>query len=331
MLAPVLTVAFVCLAQTAATVRRSSAGAPAAGRLQPGPDRHRSGQRRRRVSRRVGRRRQPAQHGDRAASGARSQLTNVIAAVVVWSSFWWRPVRLPGCRRPPWRPRWCSSPPSSFGPATCGRSSASTGSSSRWRPSRLRLVAVVGIEQGVVVAMVLSLADRTRRSARPRDAVLGREPGTDHWIPIDIGRPTEQVPGVLVYLVYAPLWYGNADYLRLRVRTRRRRPRPGAGLVLDADGISDIDYTGVQALRDLITELAQRGVPSGSPGPRTSSTTISGTAPSCSRSGPTTSSPRSTTPSTHSSTTPKQADPTDRMTRSAAPVPDEPTGHETPS
>ncbi len=61
--------------------------------------------------------------------------------------------------------------------------------------STLVVVALVGIEQGVLVAMVLSLADRTRRSARPRDTVLGREPGTDHWIPVDIGRTTEQVPG----------------------------------------------------------------------------------------------------------------------------------------
>jgi sulfate permease, SulP family len=31
-------------------------------------------------------------------------------------------------------------------------------------------------------------------------------------------------------------------------------------VVLDAAGVSDIDYTGLQALRDLVTELGQRGV-----------------------------------------------------------------------
>jgi MFS superfamily sulfate permease-like transporter len=125
----------------------------------------------------------------------------------------------------------------------------------------LLAVALVGIEQGVAVAIVLSLADRTRRTARPRDAVLGREPGTDHWIPADIGRPTEQLPGVLVYLVYAPLWYGNADYFRLRVRALvDAASSPVRAVILDADGISDIDYTGLQALRDLTAELRQRGV-----------------------------------------------------------------------
>jgi len=125
----------------------------------------------------------------------------------------------------------------------------------------LLVVALVGIEQGVAVAIVLSLADRTRRSARPQDAVLGREPGTDHWIPADIGSPTEQVPGVLVYLVYAPLWYGNADYLRLRVRHLVEcASSPVHAVIVDAGGISDIDYTGLQALRGLATELGQQGV-----------------------------------------------------------------------
>jgi MFS superfamily sulfate permease-like transporter len=109
--------------------------------------------------------------------------------------------------------------------------------------------------------MILSLADRTRRSARPRDAILGRAPGTDHWIPTDIGLPTEPVAGILVYLVYAPLWYGNADYIRLRVRHLvDAASSPVRAVVLDAAGISDIDYTGLQALRQLAAELAQRGV-----------------------------------------------------------------------
>jgi MFS superfamily sulfate permease-like transporter len=124
----------------------------------------------------------------------------------------------------------------------------------------LLVVALVGIEQGVVLAMILSLADRTRRTARPRDTLLGREPGTDHWIPLDVGRPAEQVPGVLVYLVYAPLWYGNADYLRLRIRRLvDTASDPVQAVIIDADGISDIDYTGLQALQALSTELRQRG------------------------------------------------------------------------
>jgi len=124
----------------------------------------------------------------------------------------------------------------------------------------LLVVALVGIEQGVLAALILSLADRTRRSARPQDAVLGREPGTDHWVPLDVGQPTEQVPGILVYLVDAPLWYGNADYLRVRIgQLVEGSPEPVKAVILDAGGISDIDYTGLQALRSLALDLERRG------------------------------------------------------------------------
>lgn len=125
-------------------------------------------------------------------------------------------------------------------------------------------VSVVGIEQGVVVALVLSLADRTWRAARPRDAVLGREPGTDHWIPTDVGRPVEQVPGVLVYLLYAPLWYGNADFIAVRIRAAIEATTPPVrAFVLDANGVSDIDYTGARTLGELATELRAEGVTMG--------------------------------------------------------------------
>jgi MFS superfamily sulfate permease-like transporter len=56
----------------------------------------------------------------------------------------------------------------------------------------------------------------------------------------------EQVAGVLVYLVYAPLWYGNADYLRVRICHFVDVPSSAVhAVVLDAAGVSDIDYTGL--------------------------------------------------------------------------------------
>jgi MFS superfamily sulfate permease-like transporter len=281
----VLTVAFVCIAQTAATVRASSAAraASVSTAAAAGPRAVRSG--------RAGAVTSTAEEFNRdliavgagsvaagligafavdasppnsaitTASGARSQLTNILAALVVLAV-----VLL------------LTAPLYHLPEATLGATLVFIAAKlfrvgelrTIWRVARIEfalavatllVVAVVGIEQGVVLAMVLSLADRTRRAARPRDAVLGREPGSDHWIPADVGRPTEQVPGVLVYLVYAPLWYGNADYLRARVRDLVEDASPPlSAVVLDADAMSDIDYTGLQGLRDLTIDLKQRGV-----------------------------------------------------------------------
>jgi MFS superfamily sulfate permease-like transporter len=123
------------------------------------------------------------------------------------------------------------------------------------------VVGFVGIEQGVVVAGVLALAQRTRLAARPRGVLLGREPGTDHWIPTDIGRPAEQVPGVVVYLPYAALWYANASFVFDQIRAAvDRAAAPVKVLVLDADGMSDIDYTAIQQFAALVSEMRSRGI-----------------------------------------------------------------------
>jgi high affinity sulfate transporter 1 len=261
LIAPALTIAFVVVAQTAATVRASSAGAPAtqdfnvdlmaigAGSLVAG------------VSGSFAVNSSPPRTGIVTASGGRSQLTSIMAALVVIVVVLFATGLLKDLPK-----------------ATLGAILLFVAtrlfrvkvlkqilSFSRWEFGVAILtglmVAFVGIEQGVVVAMGLSLADRTRRAARPSDSVLGREIGTDHWIPTDIGRPTEQVPGVLVYLIYGPLWYGNADYVRLRIpAVIKEASGPVHGLVLDANGMSDIDYTGAQTLGALVDELKDAGV-----------------------------------------------------------------------
>jgi MFS superfamily sulfate permease-like transporter len=125
----------------------------------------------------------------------------------------------------------------------------------------LVIVVFLGIEQGVVAAALLALAQRTRLAARPHDALLGREPGTDHWIQTDIGQATEQVEGVVVYLLYAPLWYGNATHVMERARHAvRSAPSPAHTLVLDANGMSDVDYTGAKALAQLVRQMHGDGV-----------------------------------------------------------------------
>jgi MFS superfamily sulfate permease-like transporter len=258
---PVLTVTFVCIAQTAATVRGSKAGAPAADDFNRDLIGVGAGSIAAGLLGAFAVDASPPNTAIATASGSRSQLANVMAALVVLV------VVLVA-----------TAPLAHLPEATLGATLIFI-ATKLFRAGQLRtvlrfdrlefalaaitlvVVALVGIEQGVLVAMALALADRTRRTARPRDAVLGRQPGTDHWFPDDIGQPTEHVPGVLVYLIYAPLWYANADFFLLRARHLIEcAPSPVHALVIDADGISDIDYTGLQALRELATELGHEGV-----------------------------------------------------------------------
>ena len=75
------------------------------------------------------------------------------------------------------------------------------------------LVVLLGVVQGVIIAALVTLLDRTRREARPRTYRKGMIPKSNHWVPVDAGTPTVQVPGVLVWSVEAPLWYADSDFV----------------------------------------------------------------------------------------------------------------------
>ena len=121
-------------------------------------------------------------------------------------------------------------------------------------------VAVVGVEQGVVVAMALAILERARQDARPQVHVLGRVPGTTSYAPLGGPEAVEPVPGVLVVLFATPLWYANALHFRTGIHDALGRSRePVRMVVLDAMGMNSIDFTGARTLSDLIDELqAQR-------------------------------------------------------------------------
>jgi sulfate permease, SulP family len=261
LIGPALTIAFVCLAQTSAVVRAVGASSFGAGELNRDLVAVGAGSLAAGLSGSFAVNSSPPRTHVVTAAGGRSQLTSVVAAALVAGVV----LAAAGLLK--------DLPEATLGAILlfiAMRLFRAGDLKSILRFDRLEfglavatLLAVLffGVETGVVVAMLLSLADRTRRAARPSGVILGREPGTDHWIPPDVGRPTEQVRGVLVYLIYAPLWYGNAEYIRLRIRQLLDlAAEPVQALVLDANGMSDIDYTAVRMLGELIAELKQRKV-----------------------------------------------------------------------
>lgn len=122
------------------------------------------------------------------------------------------------------------------------------------------LVCVLGIVQGVALAALVTLLDRTRREARPPVYRKGLIPQSNHWVPMDAGVETVQVPEVLVWSVEAPIWYADADF----VIDRLHEELDGGDysvVVLDGAAISDLDYTGVLAMGTLIDHLLAEDIP----------------------------------------------------------------------
>ena len=124
----------------------------------------------------------------------------------------------------------------------------------------LLTVVLVGVEQGIGVAVGLAILDRIRLSARPQLHVLGRVVGSTSWAPLSPDLPTSELPGVLVLLFATPLWYANAVHFREEVAAALARAPGTRVLVLDTIGMSDVDFTGSRELGRLLQACERQHV-----------------------------------------------------------------------
>ena len=121
-------------------------------------------------------------------------------------------------------------------------------------------VALIGVLEGVVIAMALSLFDFLRRTSHPHDAVLGVVPGRAGFHDMRRVPATAAIDGALVFRFDAPLFYANAQRFRARVRSLTRRHDDLRLVVLEASTIPDIDVTAARMLGELRQELGARGM-----------------------------------------------------------------------
>jgi MFS superfamily sulfate permease-like transporter len=122
------------------------------------------------------------------------------------------------------------------------------------------VVVLVGVEQGILLAMVLSLLRVVRYSYRPHTAVLVQgQDGLWTLTPVVAGAITE--PGLVVYRFGAVLFYANAGRFAEEVlKLAGPEPSPIRWLVVDAGAIAHVDYTAAHVVRELQRELSGRGV-----------------------------------------------------------------------
>ncbi len=143
----------------------------------------------------------------------------------------------------------------------------------RWRSDEFvvaaitaAVVVVVGVEQGILLAIVLSLLDHIRRSYHPKDTVLVRDDdGRWRALPLPSGEPSvpgpsEAAPGLVIYRFGASLYYANANRLTQEIRGVVGSPQgPPRWLCIEAAAVADVDFSGGQTLLDLIDELRGGG------------------------------------------------------------------------
>ncbi len=120
-------------------------------------------------------------------------------------------------------------------------------------------VIVLGVEHGIVLGVMLSLAVIVWRGSRPHIAVVGRLPGTEHFRNIE-RHAVETVPGSLILRVDESLLFANAMQVRDRVDSLIASDPSIRRVLISCAGVNQIDTTGLEMLVALESDLQRQGV-----------------------------------------------------------------------
>jgi MFS superfamily sulfate permease-like transporter len=121
------------------------------------------------------------------------------------------------------------------------------------------MVVLVGVEQGILLAIVLSLIDHTRRGYRPKNVVLVQ--GANGWHAQPVATAAQALPGLFIYRFTHSMYYANAQQLSDEIIDLVNRAQPRARwFCIDASAVDDVDFSAAQTLRSLMTILQEQGI-----------------------------------------------------------------------
>jgi high affinity sulfate transporter 1 len=122
-------------------------------------------------------------------------------------------------------------------------------------------VALVGVLEGIVIAVIISIFQFFERAWRPNLAVLGKAEGIPGYHDIARYPNASQLPGLLMIRWEAPFIFANANLFRKKIRKLIAQTEPPpVWVVITAEPITDVDTTAGDILMDLDLELNAAGI-----------------------------------------------------------------------
>lgn len=121
-------------------------------------------------------------------------------------------------------------------------------------------VVVVGVQQGILLAIALSLIEHTRYGYRPKNAVLvPSKSGMRQSEPVATGA--QAAPGLVIYRFTHSLYYANCRQFTDEVALLANEANPPLHwLCLDASAIDEIDYSAAETVRSVHAKLKAKGI-----------------------------------------------------------------------
>jgi high affinity sulfate transporter 1 len=122
------------------------------------------------------------------------------------------------------------------------------------------VVAAWGVEQGIILAAVLSLLVHTRHGYRPTNVVLVNS-GKGYVSTLPVSSMAQIVPGLVVYRFTHSIYYANSQLLSEQVlQLIDGAPVLPRWFCIDAGAVDDLDFTAAETLRSIVAILRQRGI-----------------------------------------------------------------------
>lgn len=122
------------------------------------------------------------------------------------------------------------------------------------------VVVLIGVEQGIIFAMVLSLIDHTRRGYHPKNAIIAQSPdGGWHISPVTTSNQFK--PGLVIYRFSHSLYYANTQRLSDEVALIVDKADPKLRwFYIEASAIDDVDFTAGYSLRNIHGLLQSKNI-----------------------------------------------------------------------
>ena len=122
-------------------------------------------------------------------------------------------------------------------------------------------VTLVGVLEGIVIAVIISILQFFQRSWQPYSAVLGKPEGVPGYHDMKRYPEASLTPGLLMVRWDAPIFFANANLFHNWVRDLVAQTEPTPFWVLvAAEPITDVDTTAAEMLVNLDEELNAAGI-----------------------------------------------------------------------
>jgi SulP family sulfate permease len=123
----------------------------------------------------------------------------------------------------------------------------------------LAIVVFVGVEQGIVMAIILSLLAHTRHGYQPNNSVLTLRDGRLHVTPV--AEAGEAAPGIVIYRFNHSMYYANTERMAAEVLTLAKAgPDRLQWFCCDLVAVDDVDFSAAATWRELHRELHEQAI-----------------------------------------------------------------------